>query len=97
MAAFGCTPNWPFFNLDFVLQKVQQTNLTVLSVQEWEGLVQFKDVGAVVYFLKAIPWFVDNFSVERYFPNLLKLQEEYQTKGILSFHSKYLMMEVNKI
>jgi len=96
MATFDCAPNWSFFNLDFVLQKVQETDLTVLQAQESKCLVQFKDVGTVVYFLKAIPWFVDNFSVERYLPNLLKLQEEYQTKGILTFHSKYLMMEAKK-
>lgn len=41
----------------------------------------FDDVGAVVYYAKTIPWIFPDFSVERYLPGLLRLQEQLETNG----------------
>ena len=35
-----------------------------LNVEKWEGRMVFEDVGAIVYYLKAIPWEVPEFTVE---------------------------------
>jgi SAM-dependent methyltransferase len=44
---------------------------------------RFYDVGAVVYQLKAIPWQIPDFSVERYFDRLKAIHEKIQRDGFV--------------
>ena len=41
----------------------------------WEGKIVFKDVGALIYFLKAIPWIVEGFSVKKHIDYLKRLDK----------------------
>ena len=42
---------------------------------------RFYDVGAIVYQLKAIPWQIPDFSVEKYFDQLKTVHEKIQRDG----------------
>jgi SAM-dependent methyltransferase len=44
---------------------------------------RFYDVGAIVYQLKAIPWQIPDFSVERYFDRLKAIHEKIQRDGFV--------------
>jgi len=94
--SFDVTQPWKFFTLDFVLEKIRATNLVLETAQEWTGKAIFKDVGAIVYFLKAIPWIVPNFSVKRNYTHLLKLQEKLDKYGELCFSQKLLLVKARK-
>jgi hypothetical protein len=49
-------------------------------------------VGAIVYYLKAIPWIVDGFSVDTHLPYLLALQKKVDNGEKLQFcAAKYLL------
>ncbi|HLD01635.1 MAG TPA: hypothetical protein VJC10_02045 [Patescibacteria group bacterium] len=52
---------------------VEQNGFVIKRSKMWEERITFTDVGAVVYFLKAIPWIVESFSVDNYLPYLGKL------------------------
>lgn len=43
--------------------------------------VRFMDVGAIVYYLKAVPWEVPGFNVLKHQEALLRLHQEVETKG----------------
>jgi len=88
---------WPFFTLEFVIEKIRATDLVVEMAQEWTGRATFKDVGAAVYYLKAVPWIVpQGFSVEKHHVHLRKLQRGLEQEGMLSFHQKLLMAKARK-
>jgi SAM-dependent methyltransferase len=53
------------FDLAFVLRQLETTGLDIIRAEEAETPSTFLDVGALVYFLRAVPWVVPGFDVER--------------------------------
>ena len=94
--AFDCAPQWPFFTLNFVLDGIKSTGLAINISQEWRGRTTFKDVGTIVYYLKAIPWIVPGFSVETHRRYLLRLQGKSDKGGMLTFSRRLLLIEAQK-
>lgn len=95
-AAFDSPAQWPFFTLDFMLQQIRDVPLKVEQAEEWTEEVTFSDVGAVVYYLKAVPWVVADFTIEQYLPQLERLQEEVEREGRLVFHQTFLLLKARK-
>ena len=57
--------------------------------------VTFRDVGALVYFLKAVPWVIEGFDVERHHDVLLSLHQRLQSGHPLQFtYSRFLIEAV---
>ena len=58
-------------------------------VEGREALIETRvtDIGAVVYYLRAIPWQIEGFSVEAYSDRLLALHETMLREGGLLLHS----------
>ena len=94
--AFDDQPHWPYFNFAFALERVAETHLVVEMAQEWSGMKIFKDVAALVYYLKAIPLIVDDFSVETHLPYLVRQQERLEREGQLVFHERLLILKTRK-
>jgi SAM-dependent methyltransferase len=60
----------------------------ILEQHEDFPITRYTDVGAIVYYLKAIAWEVPDFSVDRYFDKLIDLHTLIQAEGPLdvAFH-----------
>ena len=96
-AVFDDEQPWPFFTLKFVLEKIAPTDLVVATAERWTGSVTFSDVGAVVYYLKAVPWTVSQgFSVEKHHVHLMELQRRLEQDGVLSFQQKLFLVKARK-
>jgi serine/threonine-protein kinase len=96
MAAFDSAPVWPYFNLDLVLAQLRSTHLVVELAQEWTGKMIFRDVGALIYLLRAVPWNVPGFSVERHLLYLQRLQGRLERGEELAFQQKLLILKARK-
>ena len=95
-AAFDTTPQWPDATLDFYLPKLEAAGLTIEKAEEWLGRLAFLDVGAVVYYLRAVPWLVVGFSVESHTEHLLQLQGRLEREGELVFEARKMLIEARK-
>ena len=95
--AFGSKPKWPWFTLSFMLDQVKTTNLVVDLAQDWAGGMVITDVGALVYYLRAIPWLVEGFSVNSHLPYLRQQQERLEREGVLAFVRKLLVLRASKM
>ena len=95
-AAFDCQQPWTFFTLEWVLAQIAQTDLVVEMAQEWTGVTTFCDVGAIVYYLRAVPWTVESFGVERHLVYLQKLQRRLEREGALAFSDMLMIVQVSK-
>jgi SAM-dependent methyltransferase len=95
-AAFDCRQPWTFFTLDWVLNRIKGTQLVVEIAHEWTGKTIFQDVGAVIYYLRAVPWTVEKFSVERNLAHLLKLQQRLEQRGELAFSEMLMTVKAVK-
>lgn len=68
----------------------------IRDVREWSGPVEFSDVGAIVYFLKAIPWVVEGFQMDRDLERLRKLQARLESGERLKFTYTRFLVEAEK-
>lgn len=96
LAAFGAKPQWPDATPEKYLPRLQAARLRIIDQQNWTGELAFTDVGALVYYLKAVPWLVPGFSVQTHLKYLLKLQEKLEDQGKLIFTAKKYLIEARK-
>jgi SAM-dependent methyltransferase len=82
---FDATPKYISWTRENMKDEIQNAGFKIKEVKDWKGKVEFKDVGAIVYFLKAIPWIVEGFSVETHARYLEQLQEKLERNEKLIF------------
>lgn len=63
------------------IQRLRENGFIIERHEEFYPKVEFKDIGALVYFAKIIEWEYQGFSVETHFDILLKLQKEIEESG----------------
>jgi len=97
LAAFDVKPQWPESNLDKYMPSLKAAGLTIANTQEWTGQIAFTDVGAIVYYLKAVPWLVPGFGVDPHLAYLLALQRRLENGEGLAFVAKKYIIEAYKI
>ncbi len=97
LAAFDEVPQFPDASPGEYVPRLEAAGLAIQSVAEWEGRLVFSDVGAIVYYLKAIPWEVPGFTVETHMRHLLALQEKLEADGELGFYAAKYLIEASKL
>ena len=80
----------------YYVSRLQRASLVIEKLEEWQGDLAFTDVGAVVYYLRAVPWLVPGFSVDTHLDNLLGLQKQIQNTGRLVFEARKYLIEAQK-
>jgi len=96
IAAFDARPPWPDSTPAKYVHQLKAAGLTVVDVQEWSGHLGFTDVGAIVYYLKAVPWLVNGFLVETHLKYLLELQRRLESGEHLTFTARKYLIEAHK-
>jgi SAM-dependent methyltransferase len=92
LAVFGAEPQWPESTLEEDVSRLRAAGLAIVDAQDWSGQLSFTDVGAIVYYLRAVPWLVPGFSVATHSEQLLMLQARLDRGERLRFlASKYLI------
>ena len=97
LAAFGATPKWPDATPDYYLPRLEAAGLSIETAEEWLGRLTYHEVGAVVYYLKAVPWLVEGFSVDTHADNLTRLQGRLEYEGELVFEARKFLIEARKV
>jgi SAM-dependent methyltransferase len=95
IAAFDASPQWPDATLDKYVPQLQAAGLAITDTQEWSGQLAFTDVGAIVYYLKAVPWLVPGFSVDTHTQYLLALQRRLENGEALAFTARKYLIEAH--
>jgi ubiquinone/menaquinone biosynthesis C-methylase UbiE len=54
------------WDLKSAVTELESAGFEILEQQEDVQLLRFYDVGAIAYYLKAIPWIIENFTIEKY-------------------------------
>ena len=71
---------------------LEAADLTIVDAQNWEGSLSFTDVGAIVYYLKAVPWLVPSFNVESHLQRLFALHDRLKSgEGLHFFSARYII------
>ncbi len=96
VATFDAAPSFPDATPRKYVPTLEAAGLAIQTVEEWEGCLFFTDVGAIVYYLKAIPWVVPEFTVGTHLRYLLSLQERLEAGEELGFHAAKYLIEARK-
>ena len=96
-AYFGQPKQWHKRSHELLCSRLLDVGFVLEHNECWQGELIFHDVGALVYFLRASPWRVDKFSVLRFYPLLLQLQEQCEREGRLVFRSSRQLFIARKI
>ena len=74
-------PNYKEWNLHSALKQFTSEDWEILERKEEFPIQRFYDLGAVIYYLKAIPWQVPDFSIEKYRDELYRLHQHIEKTG----------------
>lgn len=96
LAAFDAMPQWPDAAPERYLPRLRDAGLEIINHQDWSGKLIFTDVGAIVYYLRAVPWLVPDFSVDSHMNYLLILQERLESDEKLVFEARKYLIEARK-
>lgn len=96
MEVFDTSPQCPDETLANCVTWFKDAGLAIVTAEDWTDRFTFTDVGAIVYYLKAIPWIVPGFSVATHLDGLLTLQARLEKEGELRFAAKKFLIEARK-
>ena len=63
------------WDLNQASKKLIDAGFKIIEMKEEFPISRFYDVGALVYYLRAIPWQIGDFSIEKYYDKLKKIHK----------------------
>lgn len=81
------------WSLTEAAEVIENSGLVVSYQDAWRGAIEFLDVGAIAYLLRAVPWIVADFSVDRYESQLDRLQRRLDMGKPLKFTRASFIVE----
>ncbi|MCU4757109.1 MULTISPECIES: class I SAM-dependent methyltransferase [Bacillus] len=92
---FGSPLNSEFANwsLEAACSDLKENGFTILDAKEEFPFQRFYDIGAIVYYLKAIPWQIPDFTVEGYYEELYRIHEIILQKGYFDVKQHRFMIK----
>jgi SAM-dependent methyltransferase len=84
------------WNLETAVGQLESADFRVTERRKAELISQFKDIGAVVMCLQAVPWQVPNFTVERFRNELEKIDRLIRSRGSLKVTATRFLVEATK-
>jgi SAM-dependent methyltransferase len=64
------------WNLSFASNELRENGFEIIDGKEDLTLTRIFDVGAIVYYLKAVPWELPGFSIDKYYVKLIELHRQ---------------------
>ncbi len=87
---------YAYWTLDYALRQFEGSGFEIVDQREAYPEVDFHDIGAVVYLLKAVSWQVDDFSIETYREKLGGIHNIIQETGKFTVLAHRFYIEARK-
>lgn len=85
------------WNLEYAVNELEDNGFHTIEKIEAYPVTRFYDIGAIIYYLKAIPWQIPDFSLDRYHDALYKLHLKISEEGYLDIPShRFIITAINK-
>ena len=92
----GAQPVDPARSARMAVAGAQEAGLAVADLREQALRVEFHDVGAVVHFLRKVPWTVPGFTVDGYADQLARMHRRIRSSGPFVSHAQRFLVEARK-
>jgi SAM-dependent methyltransferase len=87
---------YSYATLGYTIGQLKLAGLQIIQAREVFPHLTFRDIAAVVFYLKAIPWQIADFSVEKYHEQLLKIHEMIVQSGGFTVREHRMLIEAVK-
>jgi SAM-dependent methyltransferase len=86
------TFEYSYWDLAYATNALKSAGFQIVEQIEEFPTTVFYDVGALVYYLKAVPWQIEDFSVEKYYAKLKQIHQMIEREGslVITSHRFYL-------
>ncbi len=84
------------WNLEVAVAELEAAGLAIDRAQECFSETRVFDIGAVVYYFKALPWEIPDFSVENYFDALAAIHDRIAAEGYIQTSLHRCLIVANK-
>ncbi|HWR11136.1 MAG TPA: class I SAM-dependent methyltransferase [Rectinemataceae bacterium] len=82
----GAPPSeYASWSLGSAMARLERAGFSIIRRKECVGVSRFFDVGALVYYLKCVPWMVPDFSLEKYRDEILRVAGVIEEEGYIDF------------
>jgi SAM-dependent methyltransferase len=87
---------YSYWTKELITQRLKEAGFELLIVKEEFPIVEFADIGVLVFYLRIIPWQVADFSVEKYRDKLYTIHQDILAHGPLQAHDHRILVEARK-
>ncbi len=87
------------WNLKYAAKGLRDVGFTILQEEENSPKTKAFDIGAIVYYFKAIPWQLPDFTIEKYLSKLKEMHYEIEKKGYFETTSQrfFILAKKNRV
>jgi hypothetical protein len=85
------------FDLSFAVAQLEQAGFEIVRAEESVATVRFFDVGALVYYLRAVPWIVPGFDVDADRDALHRIHATIEADGSFGVGSGRMLIEARTL
>jgi SAM-dependent methyltransferase len=79
-----------------IVERLQAAGFELLTIEEEYPVLEFFDIGAVVFYLRIVSWQISDFSIEKYHDRLYAIHQDIITHGPLRVHEHRILAEARK-
>lgn len=90
------THPYAHWTADFAASQLREHGWEVIAKREAFPVTRYFDIGAVVYYLNAVPWQIEDFSVERYRDRLWELHLRIERDGHVDVRNHRFLLIARK-
>ncbi|MHA1213152.1 MAG: methyltransferase domain-containing protein [Candidatus Heimdallarchaeota archaeon] len=84
------------WNLEYAVKQLEDAGFTIIKKMKCFPITRCFDIGAIIYFLKAIPWQIPDFTIEKYQTELKTLHNKIMEKGYIEMASDRFLIIARK-
>jgi SAM-dependent methyltransferase len=87
---------YSYWTKELITQRLKDAGFELITVKEDFPIAEFADIGAVVFYLRIIPWQIADFSVTKYRQKLYAIHQDIIAHGPLQVHDHRILLEARK-
>jgi hypothetical protein len=87
---------YSFWTQERITHQLTDAGFKLNTVKEEFPLAEFADIGAVVFYLRIIPWQIADFTVNKYHDKLYTIHQDILSNGPLQVHDHRILIEASK-
>ncbi len=87
---------YSYWTKDLITNRLQDAGFSLLTIEEEFPILEFFDVGAVVFYLRIVSWQIADFSADKYHDKLFSIHQGILENGSLKVREHRILVEACK-